>query len=102
MMRVNAAPDAEIDRGAVDEAVVAAVVDFEIKVRIRLRDDALIGDHRAGVDVDSDKTSPNSRTEREGRARIIAQNIESNGQSSSFPHGTVRYSHGRNSFGPDP
>ena len=43
-------------------------------------DDALISQHGAGMDIDSNEASPAGGAKRERRASIVAQDVEANGQ----------------------
>ena len=64
-------------------------------------DDALVRQHRPGMDVDAHKTSAARSAQGEGGMGVIAQNIETDGNTNRRTDGRTRDGHGRHSFGTD-
>src|SRR5262245_50954309 len=63
--------------------------------------EALIGKHCAGVDVDTNEGSVAGCTECEGGAGIIAQNVKADGQFDCGTNGAAGASHRSDRFGSD-
>lgn len=61
----------------------------------------LIGEHCAGVNVDADETSVACGTKGERCARIVAEDVEADGQFDCGANGATGGSHSSDSFGSD-
>jgi hypothetical protein len=64
-------------------------------------DEALIGNHSTGVNVDADEASVAGGTKSDGGAGIVAEDVEANGQFDFGANGATGGSRGGDSFGSD-
>jgi len=64
-------------------------------------DDALVGEHRAAVDIDANKTAIAGSAQGKRGAGVIAQNIETDGQRDGLTDSATNRGHGGDGFGAD-